>query len=304
MDKEKDIKLEVLQKKFGIENSVAINIGNGNLIRAQLKHAEGSSCEIYLNGAHVTSFKNSKGEELIFMSSKAIFKEGKAIRGGIPVCWPQFGPGELPQHGFARNTIWNIKESKVQNQDVSITLSLSDTEDTRKQWNNSFSIEYKIAISKDKLHLDFTVVNKNANKKTFSFTGALHTYIKVSDSSKSHVVGLKGLQYIDKVNFNKVASENENQVSFSSEVDRGYIDAPNEVKVTDEANNSTIVVKKENFPDIVVWNPWKIKCKEMADMGESDYETMVCAESAILDKHPIQIFPGGFWTGKTEISKL
>jgi len=303
MDLENDIKLETLQKKFAINETVFINVGNNNLIRAQLKHSEGSSCEIYLNGAHVTSFQNSKGEELIFMSTKANFKEGKAIRGGVPICWPQFGPGELPQHGFARNSIWNIKETKAQN-DVSITFSLTDSEDTRKQWNNSFSIEYKIILSKDKLQLEFTVVNKNSNKKSFSFTGALHTYIKVKNSSKSFVEGLKNLQYVDKVNFNKISTENENEVHFASEVDRGYLNSPNEVRITDESVPFTVLIKKENFPDVVVWNPWSIKCKEMADMGQNDYEEMVCAESAILDKHPIQLFPGGVWTGRTEISKL
>jgi len=154
MMNEKD--MDSMNKHFG--PSILVGKGNGDLTKVVLKHTAGSSAEIYLNGGHVTSFKNSKGEELIFMSTKAIFKEGKAIRGGIPVCWPQFGPGELPQHGFARSSLWkiNVDETKVDPKSGSVVLSilLEDSEETKKVWPHCFSVKYNITLQEQKTSYD------------------------------------------------------------------------------------------------------------------------------------------------------
>lgn len=134
------------------------------------------------------------------------------------ISWPQFGPGELPQHGFARSSAWSIKETHA-DKDVTLTLILSDTDDSKKVWNNSFLVEYKISLHEHSISFEFKVTNKNS-EKSFSFTSALHTYFKISDSQKVQIVGLKGLTYIDKVQKGQKFEEKNDSIHFIGETDR------------------------------------------------------------------------------------
>eukprot|EP01114_Cavostelium_apophysatum_P013595 TRINITY_DN3328_c0_g1_i1.p1 TRINITY_DN3328_c0_g1~~TRINITY_DN3328_c0_g1_i1.p1 ORF type:complete len:288 (+),score=46.17 TRINITY_DN3328_c0_g1_i1:87-950(+) len=282
-----------------ITENVINSTGHGGLQRIQIKHKEGSSAEVYLNGAHITSFKNSKGEELIFMSTKAVFKEGKAIRGGIPLCWPQFGPGELPQHGFARTSLWELEDATVDNIAVTVVLGLSDSQETRSAWNHEFKLQYRISLFKDKLSLELTALNTSG--EPIRFSTALHTYFKVSDARSARIHGMKGLHYVDKVAQGQKKEEKDDEVTFTGETDRVYLGAPDEIHIRD--GNSTTLLRKSGFEDVVVWNPWIQKCKEMADMGDDDWPHMVCAEAAQVG-NPIILAPGRSWTGKQELSKL
>jgi len=266
-----------------------------------MNNPSGSSAEVYLQGAHITSFKNSKGTELLFMSTKVIFQQGKAIRGGIPICWPQFGPGDLPQHGFARVSNWNIKETSYNDSVVVVTLTLSDSDETRKLWNHSFSLDYRISLLADVLRVELIVSNTNQDNRDFTFTGALHSYYKVEDARKSHVIGLKDVKYRDKVKSTDETESNE-QITFTGETDRVYFNAPNEVKLVDQSNG-TLSVKTNNYDDVVVWNPWIKKCKDTPDLGDDDWINMVCVEAGAIGK-PITLSTGSKWNGRQEISKL
>ncbi|KAB1211695.1 putative glucose-6-phosphate 1-epimerase [Morella rubra] len=163
------------------------------LPRIKLTETTGSSAEVLLYGGQVVSWKNERREELLFISNKAIWKPPKAIRGGIPVCFPQFGNlGSLEQHGFARNRLWSIDGDPAPlppaNSQSSVDLILKSTEEDLKTWPRSFELRLRISLSAGKLTLIPRV--RNTDNKTFSFMFALRNYLSVSDISEVRVEGL------------------------------------------------------------------------------------------------------------------
>jgi len=295
-----------LNAKFGKDHHLKVEEGESGLPKVVLQTNSGAKLEIYLNGGTVSSFKRGDGEELIFVSSKAVFQQGKAIRGGIPVCFPQFGPGELPQHGFARTSQFKIKESHVEHNgaSVSVILLLEDNEETRKVWNHAFGLELVNTIEgekgKETFHQELRVTNRN-KEEPFSFTTALHTYFKVKDIFSTTVHGLKGITYIDKVNGGKKVEETSDNVAFTGETDRVYLRVPGDVHI--QGKNETIILKRHNFPETIVWNLWTEKAKAMADMGDEDWKGFACAEAGFVES-PVNLKGGQTWIGKQEISKL
>jgi len=279
---------------------VRVVIGEGNLPKVVLTTSSGASAEVYLNGGHLTSFKRGNGEEVIFMSTKAVFSQGKAIRGGVPICFPQFGPGELVQHGFARTSQWDLKESHPD----SIVLELLDSDDTFKLWPNLFCVHLTIQIKgntgKESLIMELNVKNRNIDK-SFLFTTALHTYFKIKDVHSVSVHGLKGTTYVDKVSGGKKVEEDSDDIQLSGETDRVYQNAKHDVKMS--SKEDSILLKRHNFPDVVVWNLWSEKAKAMADMGDDDWVGFICAEAASTSA-PVMLEPGHSWKAWQEISKL
>jgi len=276
-----------------------------------LKHANGSTAQIYLNGAHITSYRTASGKEVLFMSTKAVYQEKKPLRGGIPVCWPQFGPlGSLPQHGFARNSLWSVKETHAtpatasdnssDNSRVSVTLFLEDSAETRSQWNNAFRLEYQVTLHSTKLSIVLRVSNRNP-EQPFTFTGALHTYFSVGSVHSSSVHGLQGLTYIDKMKAGEKFQEQNNAVTFTGETDRVYIDAPDAITIQDSSNNTHVELHKNNMKDCVVWNAWIQKAKDIADLGDDDWLVYVCAEAAVVNS-PVTVAPNTTWEASQEIT--
>jgi len=272
-----------------------------NLPKVVLTTSSGASAEVYLNGGHLTSFKRGNGEEVIFMSTKAVFSQGKAIRGGVPICFPQFGPGELVQHGFARTSQWNLKETRPD----SIILELLDSDDTFKLWPHLFSVDLTVHIKgnttgKEVLIMELNVKNRNRDKP-FTFTTALHTYFKIKDVHSISVHGLKGISYIDKVSSGKKVEETSDDIQLTGETDRVYEHVKHDVKMN--SKDDSILLKRHNFPDVVVWNLWSEKAKAMADMGDDDWVGFICAEAAATST-PITLEAGHNWKAWQEISKL
>jgi len=274
-----------------------IEIGDDGIIT--LRQRFNSSVKISLHGATLLSW-NLFGTEMIFLSSKAkIGVADKAIRGGIPIVFPQFGPGPLKQHGFARLLKWSVVGQNVdtQNGDVSIALSLDANEQTRKVWDYSFNLLYSVVLRAKTLHCKLAV--KNTDKKSFSFTALLHTYFPVDDISKTRIHGLQGATYIDKVDPGE-KKEQDSKLQIKGEVDRVYKDVKNEIHIGD-GGNAEVVVSKTGFKDIVVWNPWKEKAKGMDDMGDDEYAKMVCVEAGSVAT-PIVLQAGERWEGGQVLS--
>jgi len=226
-----------------------------------------------------------RDEELIFLSPKAILDGSKPIRGGIPICWPQFGPGKLQQHGFARNSVWQLFEQKTTSSEVSVNLQLVDSEDSLKIWNHHFKLNYIVTLTDYSLTCELQVTN--TGKEPFSFTGALHNYF-VSNIEETKIHGLKGLNYIDKTKNNAVEKETDDVLVFSKETDRAYLDSPSQIKF--ENFDGFYVLEKTNFKDVIIWNPFKEKAKQMTDLGEENSHKFVCVESAVV-KNEIVVNP-------------
>ncbi|TKY54550.1 putative glucose-6-phosphate 1-epimerase [Spatholobus suberectus] len=287
--------------------------GFNGLDKVLLRDARGSSAEVYLYGGHVTSWKNDHAEELLFLSSKATFKPPKAIRGGIPICFPQFGSlGTLDQHGFARNQFWTIDDcpppfpTNTLNK-AFVDLILKPSEDDIKIWPHSFEFRLRVALGPGgDLMLTSRIRNTNIDGKPFSFTFAYHTYFSVSDIRQvleMRVEGLETLDYLDNLQKKDRFTEQGDALTFESEVDKIYLSTPTKIAILDHEKKSTFVLRKDGLPDAVVWNPWDKKAKAMSDFGDDEYKHMLCVEAAAIEK-PITLKPGEEWKGRLELSTV
>ncbi|OAD76487.1 hypothetical protein PHYBLDRAFT_36080 [Phycomyces blakesleeanus NRRL 1555(-)] len=263
-----------------------------------LTHPSGATANVALYGATVTSWV-AEGEERIFVSKKAIRDGSKAIRGGIPIVFPVFGTSEkvkLPQHGFARNNIWEYVGLITDNDEVVVRFALKDTQLTQQQrnsWPFSFRLSYTVALSEKSLKT--TLVVKNEDIDTFEFNTLLHTYLLVPDVEKVSVKGLESCHYLDKVKGGEKFLESNDLVTIGSEVDRVYCNVPDHLSVN-IGNGSVIDITKSNLRDTVVWNPWVEKAQALADFGDDEYPNMICVEAGSVAEW-VKLAGGQSWTG-------
>nr|XP_043623060.1 putative glucose-6-phosphate 1-epimerase [Erigeron canadensis] len=271
-----------------------------------LRNPQGASAKVSLQGGHVISWRNNRGEELLFTSSKANVKSPRAIRGGICIFFPQFGNcGPLEQHGFARNKLWTVDEdppslpAKDSNGKLFVDLLLRPSEEDLKFWPHSFELRLRVCLGTDG---NLTLISRvrNMNGKPFSFSFAYHSYLSVSDISEVRVEGLETMDYLDNLCQRERFTEQGDAITFESEFDRVYLSSPNCVAVLDHQRKRTFVIRKDGLPDVVVWNPWEKKSKAMADMGDEEYKQMVCVDGAVIER-PVTLKPGEEWTGRLEI---
>ncbi|GKV20565.1 hypothetical protein SLEP1_g30666 [Rubroshorea leprosula] len=238
------------------ERAIELCKAANGLEKVILRDARGSSAEVYLYGGQVTSWKNDHGEELLFVSSKAIFKPPKAIRGGIPICFPQFSNhGSLEQHGFARNRFWSIDTDPPplptnSSSQVHIDLILRPSEEDMKIWPHSYEFRLRIALGPGgNLMLISRVRNTNTDGKPFTFTFAYHTYFSVSDISEVRVEGLETLDYLDNLQNKERFTEQGDAITFESEVDKIYLSTPTKIAILDHEKKRTFVIRKDGLPD-------------------------------------------------------
>jgi len=266
---------------------------------------------IYRHGATVTSWK-LRGQEMLFLSEKAIFNGKSAIRGGIPIVFPQFGPGKLPSHGFARVTEWEVGTSRMTPESASVVLLLTDSEQTREAWGaHAFRLELHVTLFDSKLRTILRVVN--TGETAFEFQALQHTYYAITDVARVAVRGLRGKVLTDKLRDMTQETEEREAVTIDREVDRIYADAPEQVELDGgplplvislayglvDASDASSFAKREQG-DVVVWNPWVDKSRAMGDFGDEEFHRMVCVEPGhVSDFRPLQ--PGEMWRLQQEI---
>jgi glucose-6-phosphate 1-epimerase len=271
--------------------------GKNGLPTVLLSHPSGSSADIYLNGAHVTSWIPAGGQEVLFMGKRATFAAGDPIRGGIPVVWPQFANlGGLPQHGFARKSEWQLVETpdgENENQS-SVTLQLTDDHRTRELFPYHFRTELKVSIDEKSLTVELSAFN--TGDEIFTFTAALHTYIAVADIRETAIRGFTGKWYLDKTQGGNETKDEAKKLVISDETDRVYLKAPKKVEVEDRGNERRVEVRATGFKDAVVWNPWVEKVTGFIGLDTEDYLRMVCIEAAQIGS-PVELKPGLSWSG-------
>ncbi|KAI7753917.1 hypothetical protein M8C21_033116 [Ambrosia artemisiifolia] len=296
--------VQFCKKKCPVEVTKGVN----GLEKVTLTQNKGSSVEVYMYGAHVTSWKNDQGEELLFLSNKAIFSPPKPIRGGIPIVFPQFSNlGPLPSHGFARNRLWVRDDyhhpDTVRVADgVFVDLLLKPTEEDLKIWPHRFEFRLRITLTpRGELIMASCVKNADTDGQPFTFTFAHHTYLSVSDISKVEVKGLAKLDYLDNLQNRTRQTENRDTITINSQFDNIYLSTPKKIEVLDPEKKRTIVIQKEGLPDVVVWNPGEEKAKTIEDLGEGEYKNFVAVEAAAIEK-PVTLKPGEEWEGRLEFS--
>jgi len=262
--------------------------------------AASTRVEVYLHGATLTSWQ-ILGQEMLYLSPTAVFAPGKAIRGGVPVVFPQFGPGPLAQHGFARNSLWTLGETLVQKGTGDLTTSffLEESAATRALWPHAFRLTLTVVLKATSLSMQLRVLNRNEDGRPFSFTALLHTYLHVDDLSRTSVRGLQGKRYVDQLDGGKVKEQRAESVVFQGEVDAKYLDA-REARVSD-GGNCELLLKTTGFRDFVVWNPHVLKCAGFTDMPKDGWQKFVCVEAGVVSD-PVVLPAGEVWEGAQGLS--
>ncbi len=268
--------------------------------KINLVSQDGAQAEIYLYGAQVTAWRPAGGTEQLFLSKKAIYKNGVAIRGGIPICFPQFNNwGPIIKHGFARISKWQLTDIRKTDAYTQADLSLEDTPETRQIWPFAFHVKLIVTIGGPTLRTELLVTNNDKN--TFTFTGALHTYLLINDISKVTIEGLRGCTYRDSVSGKNDLVQTEEELLIKGEVDRIYTNTPKEVVINEPDRKTRF--RRDGFKDIVVWNPGPEGCKAIKDMEPEDYRKMVCVEAALVNEPP-EVPSGTTWHGMQELTAI
>ena len=260
-----------------------------------LAAADGARAEVYLHGAHVTSWVPA-GEvaDRLFVSGSAEFSSSAAIRGGVPVIFPQFNvEGPLPKHGFARTQTWDFAGTTADPSGAaSAVLRLTGSEATRAIWPHQFAADLTVAVGGPKIAMTLNI--RNTGVSPFSFTAALHTYLRINDLRRIAVHGLQNLRFRDSASGGVAGVQAEPALAIEGEVDRIYFDAPAKIEVR-EAGRSTRV-ESVGFPDVVVWNPGATRGATISDLEPGGYARMLCVEAAAIGT-PVRLDPGDHWRG-------
>lgn len=259
-------------------------------LRVTSKSASGL---VYLQGAHVAAWQPAGSEPVIYMSENAGYAAGKALRGGIPICFPWFGPHaehpEYPAHGFARTRDFEYRGARrAKSGATELEFALPSDDQTRTFFPYAFGATLRVAFGK-KLELAFSVTNHDA--QPFSFEEALHSYFCVADVTRVSLRGLEGARYVDKVREQGVFTEGPQEVRFVAETDRVYESAAT-CTIVDNVAKRSLVIEKENSGATVVWNPWRERATQLSDLGAAAWSTMLCVESANVGKTRVTLAPG------------
>lgn len=258
---------------------------------------DGATAVVTLHGAHVVSWRTGDGQERLYLSEHSPYQDGKPIRGGIPLVFPQFSNfGELPRHGFARTLPWQVEQRHTGSEHVGVTLSLRDSAQTLALWPFPFRAELTVSIARNRLDVEFSITN--TGEAPMSFTAALHTYLRVAHIESTQLMGLQGCTYRDQTAGGTERIERHQSLDISQETDRIYLTAPGEVMLRQPDHSMNI--QSTNFPDLVVWNPWVEKCALMPDMPPDGFKRMLCVEAAAIEQ-PVRLPAGAEWWGRQSL---
>ncbi len=258
--------------------------GPGDSECYQITHESGAEVVIACQGGHIISWKTGDGVERLFLSEDAEFSPGKAIRGGVPVIFPQFSDqGPFGRHGFARKSEWTADMESGR-------MVFETTDSTLGEWPFEFKLGLSVELSADKLVISLSV--ENVGLKPFSFQGALHTYLKVDDVREASVGGLQNHDFINEVT-GKSERDQCRSITFEEEVDRAYLDV-GDAAVVLQSGIAEVCLGAENFSDVVVWNPGAEH--GIGDLPEDGWREFVCVEAAQIQSPPT-LGAGEAWTG-------
>lgn len=250
---------------------------------------EHARAEISLFGAHVLRYQRHGEPASIWLSDKAVLDGSKPIRGGIPLCWPWFGPSPArvgsgkPSHGFARTSLWTLDGVSDHGDGTLVHLSLRDTDASRALWPHAFELELDVLVGKE---LSLVLTTRNTGKTPLTYNAALHTYLQISAPEAVSVTGL-GEPYADKLTGQD--GQQQGALTLTAAIDRVYQQAEAMVMVKD--GDRTTKVVSGNNDSVVVWTPWLEGATAMADMSDDGYRTMLCVEAAITAEAGVVIAP-------------
>lgn len=263
-----------------------------------LRAGDGAQAVVLLHGAHLVSWQpagqnGEPGPEQLFLSERAVYAQGQAVRGGVPVIFPQFEKhGPLPRHGLARTRRWSLVDVSNGPAHAMAVLRLTEDDDTLSHWPHAFATELTVSLGGTRL--DIELAAENTGDQPLGFTAALHTYLRVDDLEEVRLEGLAGLHYTDSVNGGEHLDPAPS-VAVQGEIDRIYFCATQPLLLREPGRR--VAVTAENFNDVVVWNPGPHKGPALADMAPEGYRHMLCVEAARIGQ-PVMLQPGEEWAGR------
>ncbi|MBM4200330.1 MAG: D-hexose-6-phosphate mutarotase [Gammaproteobacteria bacterium] len=280
-----------LNAHYGIADAISFNQGGGGLTVVEITHPR-ARARLALQGAQVLEWTPQDEQPVLWLSPAAHFTAGKAIRGGIPICWPWFGAhpcdAAFPAHGFARTMPWIVERTGANDEHVALRLRLMQGEQSEVFWPHACSLTLELRIGRT---LDLDLATHNIGALPVTITEALHAYFNVADLSGVRVHGLHGCNYVDKTDGGRHKRQ-DGAITFDAETDRIYVGAPGECQLEDPGFRRRIRIVKTGSGSTIVWNPGANKASALSDMAPDGYRRMVCVESGNADDDARLILPG------------
>lgn len=259
--------------------------GEGGLPVVVLENSHGRAT-VCLQGATVLTYQPTGVGDVLYLSEDAEFKDGVAIRGGVPICFPWFGPhptdGDQPSHGTVRTRLWELADVHAHNGAHTVRLT------TR---HESLAVAFELTLG-PRLGMLLEVVYEGKQGEPCSFETALHTYLQVGDVSGVTVTGLEETDYLDKLAGGQRFTQGDDPIRFEGEVDRVYVNTSATCLVSDPAFERTLVIDKDGSRSTVVWNPWVDKARRLADLPDDAWQRFVCLETGNIAENAITLKPG------------
>jgi glucose-6-phosphate 1-epimerase len=284
-------RMDALNREFGIPNRVEVISGMGGLPKIRVT-APSASADIYLHGAQLTSWQPVNVEEVLFLSEHSSWQDGRAIRGGVPVCFPWFrskaDAPSAPAHGFVRTKEWRLESVEFDGESIIVICSTENDESTHRWWPHAFRLVHKLSIGQT-LRLELNVAN--TGPASFRFEEALHTYFRVSRAESVSIRGLDRIAYLDNVDGNSKKTQSGDLI-FTEKTDNAYIDVHSAADLIDPAWHRTIRTEKVNSATTVVWNPWQKGTASLGDLGIDEWRQFACVEAGNILGSAVSLAPG------------
>jgi len=280
-----------LDRHFGIPDIARVCEGDGGLARVDITSPLAHG-EMYMHGAHVTSWRPTDREEVLFLSSKSRWEEGQAIRGGIPICFPWFraktDDPHAPAHGFVRTRSWQLGSIVETSAGVAVTILTESDEQTRRYWPAEFRLVHRATFGSE---LTLELVCTNTGGTPLRFEEALHTYNRVADVGTVRLQGLDGTRFLDNTDSNKEKTQL-GDVTIACQTDNAFISTQNAVDLLDPKMGRRIRLEKADSSTTVVWNPWQKGASGLRDLGEGEWKQFLCVEASNIIGAAVTLAPG------------
>ncbi len=295
--------VEALNQQYAIKDVAHFLQEKDGLIFLSINNSF-ASARITLYGAQIISYKPFGTQDVLWVSDNATFKEGKAIRGGIPICFPWFGPHNTdntkPQHGFARTSNWQVLAvQQLADGATDIQFMLEQSEKTLNLWPFPFKAVINFIVG-NTLQVIFSVTNTGTT--SLEYSDALHTYFNISDIAAIELDGFDNAPYYEAFG-DELLQQKKTTLHPGIENNRRYIQHTGKAVITDPGFNRKIVIKKTGSKVTVVWNPGPITSKKFSDMSPEGYKNFICVEPA--NAYPgidmVNVAPGGDFSLSTTI---
>ena len=283
--------IAALNSRFGRENRLQFRAGKAGMTKLEMRFNE-AKLELYLQGAHITRYQPDAGVDVLWMSDSAVYQPGKALRGGIPLCWPWFGADiknpDRPQHGYARTSDFSVVSTLANERATSIVLTLNPAQAPYPDWRNRVGLEFEIRLSHA---LWMEMRSHNLSDSALTLSNALHSYFSISSRSQVAIPAVTRLTYLDKLQ-NYLPQQQSSAITINSEVDRVYQTPPETIDLLDPGKGIQTSINSWGNNNMVIWNPGEQKAQAMTDFDDDGFEQMICIEPANALKQSITLHAG------------